>query len=244
MKKKGIKKFGWSRAFVVFWLGLLGIAYIVQIPPLGILFILAMLYVIFMDAIHDRFSKGGKQENIAEPLYDPKAHGEQVKCPYCGKSIPSDIKFCFYCGASLETFRKIEAVRKENVAKITKAAKEIEDGAPKENINKIKDLTNKILKKYAEKPDNLEDSSKFTGYYLPKTVSAIEHYKTLCTLENLSSSQAEIKAQIEESLEMIVEAFSNILNRISTKGLVNISADVSVLETILQQDGLTDSDFS
>ncbi|MDO4869993.1 MAG: 5-bromo-4-chloroindolyl phosphate hydrolysis family protein [Bacillota bacterium] len=245
-KDKGIRKFGWARAFVVFWLGILGIGYLGEITVVGIIFILAMLYVIFMDVINEKIfgrSSGGASGNTAEPLYDPSAHGELVKCPYCGKSIPSDIKFCFYCGASLEAFRRIEDIRCDSTGRMNKAAKALDDSIHKERILKIKTLTNKILKKYAEQPDNVDDSSKFTDYYLPKTVSAIEHYQTLCGLDNLDEEQVKIKSQIEESLEMIEEAFSNILNRISTKGLVDISADVSVLETIMKQDGLANSDF-
>ena len=41
----------------------------------------------------------------------------------------------------------------------------------------------------------------------------------------------------------MAEAFGNIFNRVSTEGLLDISTDVTVLENILKQDGLTDSDF-
>ena len=41
----------------------------------------------------------------------------------------------------------------------------------------------------------------------------------------------------------MAEAFENIFNRVSTEGLLDISTDVSALENILKQDGLTDSDF-
>ena len=81
------------------------------------------------------------------------------------------------------------------------------------------------------------------AYYLPKTISAIEHYHVLCTLEDLDGDELKIKAQLEDSLDMLADAFSNIFNRISTEGLYDISADVSVLETILKQDGLAESDF-
>lgn len=242
MKKKGIKKFGWARAFVVFWLALLGVGYLSIYPLVGILFLLSMLYMIFMDTINERLFE--KKTEDEEPVkYDPSALGEPIKCPYCGKSIPSGIQFCYYCGNNIEEFKRIEALRVSTLKQIDDALIGIEDGAPKEDIKKIKNLTNKIIKKYEEKSDHSHDEDKFMAYYLPKTISAIEHYHVLCTLEDLDGDELKIKAQLEDSLDMLADAFSNIFNRISTEGLYDISADVSVLETILKQDGLAESDF-
>ena len=92
-------------------------------------------------------------------------------------------------------------------------------------------------------PENPESYERFIGYYLPKTVSAIEHYHTLCTLKKLDGEELRIKKQFEDSLALMAEAFENIFNRVSTEGLLDISTDVSALENILKQDGLTDSDF-
>ena len=62
MKKKGEKKFGFARAFVIFWLGFLGIGYMTMHPLIGILMILAMLYVVTMDPVNERLSKKKKEE--------------------------------------------------------------------------------------------------------------------------------------------------------------------------------------
>ena len=107
----------------------------------------------------------------------------------------------------------------------------------------IRDLTDKILRKYEQKPEEYSDYERFTDYYLPKTVSAIKHYNVLCTLNNLDSNELKIKKQLEDSFDMLAGAFSNIYNRASTEGLEDVSADVTVLENIMKQEGLTDSDF-
>ena len=94
-----------------------------------------------------------------------------------------------------------------------------------------------------EETEEHESYDKFIENYLPKTVSAIEHYRTLCNLNNLDHEEERIKAQFENSLAMLADAFSNILNRVSTEGLLDISTDITVLENILKQEGLADSDF-
>ena len=246
MKKKGEKKFGFARAFVIFWLGLLGVGYIASMPPIGIIMILAMLYVVAMDPINERLSKRTeteREEDLKLAKYDPTELGPPTECPYCGKEIPSGVTYCYYCGRSLAEYKRIEAVRTESIESIDAALVGIEKGIHRDNILKIKDLTDKILRKYEDEPENHESYEKFIEYYLPKTVSAIGHYHTLCSLNNLDSEELRIKKQFEDSLALMAEAFENIFNRVSTEGLLDISTDVTVLENILKQEGLTDSDF-
>ena len=243
MKKKGEKKFGFARAFVIFWLGLLGVGYISQMPLIGILMILAMLYVVGMDPINERLSRTKEEPAPEQVRYDPAAFGPPMECPYCGKEVPSGVTYCYYCGRSLADYKRIEAVRATSIESIDASLEGLAEGPHRDNIIEIKNLTNQILRKYEEEPENPESYEKFIEYYLPKTVSAIGHYHTLCSLKNLDKEELRIKKQFEDSLELMAEAFSNILNRVSTEGLLDISTDVSVLENLLKQDGLTDSDF-
>ena len=244
MKNNKEKKFGFARAFVVFWLGILGIGYFANTSFLGILFFLAMLYVIFMDPINDRLSSGKQEkEAIETSVYNPSEHGELAACPYCGKDIPMDINYCYFCGRSLEAFKKIEAVRADSLKQIDDSLLGVGKGAYRDKIKEIKGLIDGILKEYEENPTEHDSYSKFMSYYLPKTLSVIEHYHALCTANKLDSNQSKIKTQLEESLDMIAEAFANILSKATTEGIDDVSADASVLEAILKQDGLTDSDF-
>ena len=244
MKKKGEKKFGFARAFVIFWLGILGIGYMTLHPLIGILMILALLYVVGMDPINERLSRAKKEEeDLAMVKFDPAEHGEPMACPYCGKEVPSDIIYCFYCGRSLADYKRIEAVRTASLESIDASLEEIDKGTHRNNILEVRDYTDKILRKYETEPENPESYEKFINYFLPKTVSAIEHYHTLCSLNNLDGEEQRIKKQFEDSLALMAEAFGNIFNRVSTEGLLDISTDVSALENILKQDGLTDPDF-
>ena len=244
MKKKGEKKFGFARAFVIFWLGILGIGYMTLHPLIGILMILALLYVVGMDPINERLARKKKEEDdLALVKYDPAEHGEPMTCPYCGKEVPSEHNYCFYCGRSLADYKRIEAVRTASLESIDESLEGIGKGVHRDNILMVRDYTDKILRKYETEPENPESYEKFIEYYLPKTVSAIGHYHTLCSLNNLDAEEQRIKKQFEDSLALMAEAFENIFNRVSTEGLLDISTDVSALENILKQDGLTDSDF-
>ena len=172
-----------------------------------------------------------------------KEAAHMVKCPYCGKKIPAENSFCFYCGKSLGEVRELEVLRKDSLARIGAVAKSLPEGAERDTIEKIGELTDKILKKYQQEPDKIKDSSKFREYYLPKTISAMEYYERLNGLDNLSASEEELKGQIEDTLKVIENAFSNILRKMSTEGGFELSADVAALESVLERDGLVRSAF-
>ena len=242
MKKNGVKEFGRTRIVVIVLLGLLGLIYLPEHTFLGLLLIVIALFTVFVDKTTNS-QKSAKQKEAAEPKYDPADFGEPVECPFCGKEIPSEINYCFYCGRPLQEYKKIEAVRLDSIRRIDESLEGIGEGAHRDNILKIRDLTDKILRNYEKEPENHESYDKFIENYLPKTVSAIEHYHTLCSLTDLDPEERRIMSQFENSLAMLADAFSNILNRVSTEGLLDISTDITVLENILKQEGLTDSDF-
>lgn len=242
-KNQEKKRFGKTRAFVIIMLLIMGLGYLSEAPAIGVLLILAVIYLLTMDRINDQIFGNKTKELPPEPLYRPEDFGEMIKCPYCGKEIPSGISYCFYCGQALESFKRIEAVRTSSLTQMDSSLAGLTKGANKSKIQEIRNLTDKILVKYEQTPEDQEDLDKFIEYYLPKTVAAIKHYNVLCSLDKLDSSERKIKSQLEDSFDLLAEAFSNIYNRVSTEGLDDVSADVSVLENIVKLEGLADSDF-
>ncbi len=166
-----------------------------------------------------------------------------IPCPYCGEMIPRSLKFCYFCGKSLEVIQEIEDLRKECMNTIRDAmAVEIEEPV-KANIVSIGETSDKILKRFEEEPDLIEDQHRFKDYYLPKTLNAIKNYKELCLMNELDRDEEAVKKQIEESLDTVESAFGRILRKVSVDGIFDLSADVSTLNKALEQEGLTDPDF-
>lgn len=52
------------------------------------------------------------------------------------------------------------------------------------------------------------------------------------------------KGEIEQALDTINMAFENLLDTLFANDAFDISADISTLETMLKQEGLTGSDFA
>ena len=76
-------------------------------------------------------------------------------------------------------------------------------------------------------------------YYLPTTWKLIDAYRVLDQQsiqgENISSSKKEIR----DTLDTINEAFENLLDSFFRNTAWDVSTDISVLKTMLAQEGLT-----
>ena len=77
-------------------------------------------------------------------------------------------------------------------------------------------------------------------YYLPTTVKLLEAYQEMeaqpVAGENIRSS----KKEIEATLETLNAAFEKLLDGMFQETAWDVSSDISVLQTLLAQEGLTD----
>ena len=80
-------------------------------------------------------------------------------------------------------------------------------------------------------------------YYLPTTLKLVNAYREFeqqpAQGENIRSAKEEIK----KSLDVINQAFEKLLDSLFEDDALDISTDISVLHTMLAQEGLTGSDF-
>ena len=104
-------------------------------------------------------------------------------------------------------------------------------------------LIQKIFDRVKEDPDSLEDIQKLMDYYLPTTVKLLEAYQQLDNQpvqgENIRSS----KLEIEKTLDTLNIAFEKLLDSLFEDVAWDVSSDISVLHTMLAQEGLTGNDF-
>lgn len=108
--------------------------------------------------------------------------------------------------------------------------------------NKMYHLENVILrifKRVEQHPELISDLHKFMDYYLPTTVKLLKAYEELDkqTVEGENIKTA--KQEIENTLDTINEAFENLLDSFFRNTAWDVSTDISVLKTMLAQEGLT-----
>lgn len=98
--------------------------------------------------------------------------------------------------------------------------------------------------KYIEKnPKKLSEVSKFINHYLPMTLKLVNAYKELNNQPVQGANIKTAKNEIEKSIDMINTAFEKLLDDLFEDIVWDISSDISVLETLFTQEGLTKNDF-
>lgn len=108
---------------------------------------------------------------------------------------------------------------------------------------KLLSIVREIFKQIKKDPTRIEELSKFMDYYLPTTVSLLKRYNEFNESEVVTESQKNSMAEIEKTISTIDDAFLKLLNEIYGNVAMDINSDITVLTTMLKQEGLLDNDF-
>lgn len=121
------------------------------------------------------------------------------------------------------------------------------DAIPGEEISKkldrLEEIMGKIFHYIEQHPNQLADIQKFMDYYMPTTLKLVNAYKEFDKLSVQGGNISTAKREIEETLDTINYAFENLLDSLYEDATMDVSSDISVLETLLAQEGLTRKDF-
>lgn len=126
------------------------------------------------------------------------------------------------------------------IRKIHACNDELLGGEISAKISHMEMLVDKIFDRVEQDPESVEDIRKLMEYYLPTTVKLLEAYRELSAQpidgENIRSS----KREIEATLDTLNLAFEKLLDGLFQETAWDVSSDISVLHTILAQEGLTE----
>lgn len=110
-------------------------------------------------------------------------------------------------------------------------------------INQIELVVQSIFARAEENPEVVSDLGRLMDYYLPTTVKLLEAYEDLDAQPIQTENILESKRQIEDTLDTLSVAFEKLLDSIFRDTVWDVSTDISVLHTVLAQEGLTDNPF-
>ncbi|MCC0685096.1 5-bromo-4-chloroindolyl phosphate hydrolysis family protein [Clostridioides sp. ZZV15-6383] len=129
------------------------------------------------------------------------------------------------------------------LAQIKEANKNIQSESMCNKIVQVEDVTSKIFDVVKHDPSKLTQIQKFMDYYLPTTLKLLNSYHTLegqgIDRENITTTME----SIENTMSTIVVAFENQLDYLFEDEAIDISTDITVLENMLVQEGLTSGKF-
>lgn len=111
-----------------------------------------------------------------------------------------------------------------------------------EKLFRLEDVTTGIFAYVEQRPEKLPEIRRFIDYYLPTTVKLVKSYQEFESQPETASTAA-AKEEILATLDTISTAFESLLDGLYQDDTMDISTDISVLKTMLAQEGLTESDF-
>lgn len=111
-------------------------------------------------------------------------------------------------------------------------------------ISKLEAIMRRIFEQVERDPDSADDLHKFMDYYLPTTTKLLNAYIDLDRQEITGENITATKKEIEDTLDTINMAFEKLLDSLFEDTAWDISSDISVMKTMMAQEGLTgDKDF-
>lgn len=108
-----------------------------------------------------------------------------------------------------------------------------------DKIDRIEELTAKIFRLLEEKPEKAGELRSFMNYYLPQTLKILESYSKLEAQGIEGENIAEAKTKIEAMMDKLVDGYETQLDKLFADDVLDISADLKVMESMLEKDGLT-----
>lgn len=158
----------------------------------------------------------------------PEPHPE----PEPEEKLPPELQSVIYQG-------------KRAIADIRRLNDEIPDERISAQIDLIERLTAQIFDCVRKNPKKLSQIRQFLNYYLPTTIKLMEQYVTLQNQSLKTENITEGMQKIEDLLDKVIIAFQRQLDALFEADVVDITADIRVMEQMMASEGLTNKkDFA
>jgi len=128
--------------------------------------------------------------------------------------------------------------------KIKASNEAISDVEVSNKIYRMEILVDRIFSRIKEAPDQIPDVRRLMDYYLPTTVKLLDAYEVLDSQPIKGANIINSKKEIEQTLDTLNIAFEKLLDSMFQSKAMDLSTDISVLQTMLAQEGLTKKDFN
>ena len=109
-----------------------------------------------------------------------------------------------------------------------------------EKISRIENIVDKIFDRVEQNPDSVSDIRKLMDYYLPTPVKLLEAYAEMDAQPVGGENIHTAKREIDATLDTLIVALEKLLDSLFQDTAWDVSSDISVLNTMLAQEGLKD----
>ena len=130
------------------------------------------------------------------------------------------------------------------IAEIRRCNDEIPGVEISEKISRMELIVQKIFDRARKQPQILPDLQKLMDYYLPMTVKLLNAYADMDAQPIQGENIQTAKREIEQSLDTLNQAYEKLFDSVFMETALDVSSDISVLHTMLAQEGLTEDELT
>ncbi len=149
-----------------------------------------------------------------------------------------------------EEFSSPEELQKQQLTAILQEGQEyiqklhylndlIEDELVSEKLYQMEKLLREIFARLQDDPEQMPKIRKLMSYYLPTTIKLLESYSKFDDVSVPNEDIISAKTEIEKTIDIINEAFAELLNKLFQTSAFDAATDAQVLQTMLAKEGLT-----
>ncbi len=113
-----------------------------------------------------------------------------------------------------------------------------------QKISRMELIVQRIFQRAKAHPEIVPDLKKMMDYYLPMTVKLLRAYADMDAQPVQGETIQTSKREIEGSLDTLNLAFEKLLDSVFKDTALDVSSDITVLNTLLAQEGLTEDEIS
>lgn len=157
------------------------------------------------------------EEKKQEPVKQPEPQEESTGNPELDKAIKDG---------------------KLAIAEMKRLNANIPDPGITADINALEATTAKIFAEVKRSPNKLPQIRRFMDYYLPTTIKILNSYDRMNEIGVSGENIDGTKEKVEAILRNIVAAFDKQLDSLYGAEAMDISTDITVMETMLAREGL------
>jgi len=115
---------------------------------------------------------------------------------------------------------------------------QIQDKKLSQQIARLEQLSSDIFHQVVKNPEKAGRIRKFMNYYLPTTIKLLDTYAELSAQSVRGKNIKATMERIDAMMDTIVAAFEKQLDGLFSAEALDISTDITVLEGMLQREGL------
>ena len=127
--------------------------------------------------------------------------------------------------------------RERAISEMRRLNDAIEDEKISAQIDHLELTTGKIIDHVVQNPKKLPQISRFMNYYLPTTLKLLNAYDRMDSAGVAGDNITSTKQRVEKMMDTLVQAYDKQLDALFGDEAMDISTDITVMESLLRQQG-------